>query len=228
MPILDKIREKTGLTASSAGNPPVNGAEQSAAPNPESSGSADRLLAAHAEATQNPVKRGRGRPPGSKSHAQSSAPPSASAAPPAFLPPQTSLSQVMGAGTGTFYALLASLYDDENWLVSDTIKKEMGDILSWMLADDFYKMGGVGKYVTGTFLFMGVLAIQAQKTAPTRRARRLEAQARRNRQQSQPGPANAPQPNPIQGGVNHEQTMERGTLEGFMVPPSPKQNPGQS
>lgn len=208
-----------GSAAPSAAAPALPGAADG-----ESSGAADRLLSAHKEAAEAPVKRGRGRPPGSKTRPQSEAPASAPAS--SFLPPATSLSEVMGSGTGIFYATLASLYDDEDWLVTDTVKKEMGNILSWMLADDFYKIGGLGKYIVGSVMFLSVFSIQASKTAKTRRARRLEAQRRLHSAQPGRGPGN---PAPINPNSEHptpggsiDATVERRTLAGFVASATPE------
>lgn len=94
------------------------------------------------------------------------------------VPPAAALPNLMASATGLFFATHAAMFDDEDWLVGDAAKKEMGDILSWMLADDFYKIGGVGKYVTGTVLFLGLYSMQAFKTAGKRRARINEARRR--------------------------------------------------
>lgn len=186
------------------------------AANPSADSAADRLLASHSQATANPVKRGRGRPPGSKTRKPDDTPAPAPATA-GYLPPQTSLTEVMASGTGLFYSALASLYDDEDWLLSDTVKKEMGNVLSWMLADDFYKMGGIGKYVTGSILFLSVFTIQAAKTAKNRRARKLEEAAKRNRGSNLPGPGKTPANNPVQGVENA--TMAQRTMAGFVAGP---------
>lgn len=94
------------------------------------------------------------------------------------LPPSVALPEVMASATGLFYASHAALFDDEDWLVADPVKKEVGNIMAWMLADDFYKVGGVGKYVVGGVMFLSVYAMQAQKTAKTRRARLDDARRR--------------------------------------------------
>lgn len=222
---MDTLKQKIGLATTSAGSIDT---QPTANPNPQPSEAVDRLLNAHKEATEAPVKRGRGRPPGSGRKdiggAGTQNPTGSSSAPaPSFLPPSTSLSEVMGSATGIFYGTMAALYDDEDWLVTDTVKKEMGNVLSWMLADDFYKVGGIGKYVVGSIMCMGVFATQAAKTGAKRRARAVAKRAaivNQNAPRVGPGSPNAADKTPT--GIKNEEISQR-TASGFMA--SPPQDP---
>lgn len=183
--VMGKDSPNTSLTGSPANAPLDNGAD-----------AASRLLESHKQLTESgEAKRGRGRPPGSKNKTsgQQSAPPTTGAN---YLPPTSTLPQVMASATGLFYTLHAAFSGDEDWMVTDAIKREMGDILAWMLADDFYKVGGLGKYVVGGIMFMGVYAAQAVKTAPKRLAKINASRLAKTPKQNDAGTAK-PEEKPI-------------------------------
>ena len=168
----------------------------------------DRLLAAHAELSQNakpgysrngkkigrPSKNPGEKPPASTSNGTPTGSPGGFS-----LPPQTALSDVMGSGAALFFEAHAAILDDEAWLIPDSTKKELGNLLSWALADDVYKLGGWGKYLMAGIGFMGVYAVQARKTSAKRKARiaqkRADSEARaRQRDEAIKKPREAPMP----------------------------------